>query len=434
LDQGDSHTTLVNTTVSGNSAGYSGGGVCLWSSDTPPKFLNVTIFGNTALKDGPGMHFYNTTAILQNTIVHDLSLTTPLDPASSHNLIDVDPALGPLADNGGPVLTHARLPGSPAVDAGSDPAAIGAGLTRDGRGFYRFADGDGDGTATVDIGAYEFGSTQPAEVVGRRVFYNASAFDGGDAAADHRDDDAVAPDKQALRPGQTATAANYTSYSRGINGVMIDVADPPGGLTADDFRFKIGNHDDPASWAPVATAAEITVREGAGVGQSDRVTITWPDHTIQDTWLQVTVLVTADTGLAEADVFYFGNAVGETGNSTADAKVNAVDVLLARNNPRTLLNEAPVDFRCDFNRDGRVNATDMLIARNNQTHLLDALKLIAVPGMKRSPIKDPSTSAHDAEPARWSWFCEFEGLATQQRSMEETESAQEAVDLLLASL
>jgi len=34
---------------------------------------------------------------------------------------NTDPVLGPLQDNGGPTLTHALLPGSPAVNAG-DPA------------------------------------------------------------------------------------------------------------------------------------------------------------------------------------------------------------------------------------------------------------------------------------------------------------------------
>ena len=36
------------------------------------------------------------------------------------NLLNVNPALGPLADNGGPTKTHALLPGSLAIDTG-DP-------------------------------------------------------------------------------------------------------------------------------------------------------------------------------------------------------------------------------------------------------------------------------------------------------------------------
>src|SRR5262249_58020029 len=35
----------------------------------------------------------------------------------------IDPKLGPLQDNGGPTKTHALLPGSPAIDAGSNRRA-----------------------------------------------------------------------------------------------------------------------------------------------------------------------------------------------------------------------------------------------------------------------------------------------------------------------
>jgi hypothetical protein len=59
-----------------------------------------------------------------------------------------DPKLGPLADNGGPTLTMALLPGSPAIDAGNTPLAP----TTDQRGFPRPA-----GLA-ADIGAFEYGS------------------------------------------------------------------------------------------------------------------------------------------------------------------------------------------------------------------------------------------------------------------------------------
>jgi len=64
-----------------------------------------------------------------------------------HNLIGVDPMVGPLANNGGPTLTMALLPGSPAIDA-ADPAAAPA---TDQRGVPRPV-----GPAP-DIGAFEYG-------------------------------------------------------------------------------------------------------------------------------------------------------------------------------------------------------------------------------------------------------------------------------------
>jgi len=62
-----------------------------------------------------------------------------------------DPEFGPLADNGGPTLTMALLPGSPAIDAGNTSLAP----VTDQRGFPRPA-----GLA-ADIGAFEYGSVMP---------------------------------------------------------------------------------------------------------------------------------------------------------------------------------------------------------------------------------------------------------------------------------
>ncbi len=62
----------------------------------------------------------------------------------------VDPQLGPLADNGGPTLTHLPLPGSPAIDAG-DPAYPLTWST-DQRGLPRIGGG------RVDMGAVETAS------------------------------------------------------------------------------------------------------------------------------------------------------------------------------------------------------------------------------------------------------------------------------------
>ncbi len=49
------------------------------------------------------------------------------------------------------------------------------------------------------------------QVVGRHIFYNGSVFDGNDLGANLLDDEAIAPDKAALLPGETAGFANYTS-------------------------------------------------------------------------------------------------------------------------------------------------------------------------------------------------------------------------------
>jgi len=232
-----------------------------------------------------------------------------------------------------------------------------------------------------DLGAFEYtGQSTNTQVVGRYVFYNNSAFDGNDPAANAADDDAIAPDKTALMPGGTATFANYTSYSRGINGIILDIANLAGTPTVSDFEFRVGNDWDPDNWPLAPAPSSITVRAGAGVGGSDRVTLIWPDNAMQKTWLRVTVKATANTGLSSPDVFYFGNAIGETGNSSSDAEVTAWDIINVRNDPHTLaVNPAEITNVCDFNRDRKVGPTDEVLVRNNATNTYTALQLISVP-------------------------------------------------------
>src|SRR4029077_18285898 len=67
------------------------------------------------------------------------------------DLINSNPQLDPLHDNGGGLPTHGPLVGSPAIDAGLDNLAP----PQDQRAFPRPRDGNGDGTVGSDIGAIE---------------------------------------------------------------------------------------------------------------------------------------------------------------------------------------------------------------------------------------------------------------------------------------
>ena len=261
-------------------------------------------------------------------------------------------------------------------------------------------------------------------VVGRHVFYNNSWFDGHTPGAGGQDDGAVAADKEPLLPGNTASFANYTSFSRGINGMMIDIVGLPDGAVIDrsDFLFRVGNDEDPDRWANAPDPALIGFRPNAGTDGSDRVTIIFNDGAIEGCWLQVTVRSDGDLGLTQDDVFYFGNAVGESGDTPDEARVNPPDVLLARNNPRSFLNPAPIDFVFDYNRDARVNATDMLIGRANQTSFLDALKLITVPL--------PAAATDSMELA---WLHELTWIDQPVQPAEKHGAAANAIDKLILS-
>jgi ELWxxDGT repeat protein len=201
-------------------------------------------------------------------------------------------------------------------------------------------------------------------IAGRHVFYNNSAADGQDPAADAADDAAVDAGKEVLLPGRRAVPANVTSYSRGINGVMVDLSTIPAGRTpaADDFELRVGNG---STWTPLAATPTVVVRRGAGVGATDRVTLTLPDGLVKNTWLRVTVKANADTGLSSPDVFYVGNLVGDAGgNGPSGAAVNRLD--LARTRARLGSTSGAARALFDFNRDGVVNTQDYLLVRQNQ--------------------------------------------------------------------
>ena len=190
----DAVAVVVNSTFSDNDATETGGAI--YQSQGTMTLINTTVTDNTADVDGDGGDgggIYNAygTVTLHNTIVTGNRRTAApddvwgaFDPTSSHNFIGVgdgsdisgtpdgnnpngnfvgtgaapiDPMLGPLGDNGGPTQTYALLIGSPAINAGSNDRAEDAGMDpvnpaetdQRGAGFARFMD------TAVDIGAVE---------------------------------------------------------------------------------------------------------------------------------------------------------------------------------------------------------------------------------------------------------------------------------------
>ncbi len=236
--------------------------------------------------------------------------------------------------------------------------------------FYKIRATDVAGASSFTT---ELSVTPPRPTVaGRFVYYNGSAFD------DENDANSIAVDRQVLLPGGTATAANYSSYSKGINGVMVDLTNLDTTLNANDFDFRIGNNSDPSTWQAAPEPQFVNTFTGAGTGGSTRVEIVWSDGAIANQWLQLTVKADGATQLAAPDVFYFGNAIGESGNSANDANVNSSDILGARGHASA----GPVSITnaWDYNRDRVVDGLDVTIAQQHVTSGSAALLLITVPG------------------------------------------------------
>jgi ELWxxDGT repeat protein len=212
-------------------------------------------------------------------------------------------------------------------------------------------------------------------VTGRSMFYNDSAFDGGDPAGNAGDLSAVAADKAALLDGRMpGSFANVTSYDKGINGVLLQfsgIGRRPR-LEVQDLDLRLGSGPDTSRWIEAATPAAITPVPVPG--PNTVYSITWPDGAIRNTWLRVTVKANEHTGLAADDVFYFGNLVGETGDAATSLRVSALDLAGIR---RAFNTPAAAASPCDINRDGRVNALDLAAVRGNLSRALPQITTAA---------------------------------------------------------
>jgi hypothetical protein len=237
--------TLNNSTVSGNTASnayYRGGGGIINYYGGTLTLNNSTVSGNStsnAAWGGGGILQYAGTVTLQNSILAGNTATNSSGPdcggalgSSGYNLIgdtagcrfssstgdltNIDAKLGPLQDNGGPTETHALLPGSPAIDAGDDSACPAT----DQRGEPRPVDGDSDGTATCDIGAYE---ASPVVQCTTDCYVDDATGDdanGGTSGADAKKTIQAAVDQ--VDPGGTVHVATGTYTGTGDEVVLLD--------------------------------------------------------------------------------------------------------------------------------------------------------------------------------------------------------------------
>ncbi len=209
-------SSVTNSTISGNVADNAGGGIV--AVDSVLDLRSVTIANNVAdfipdpnpalgggikvsgsstvtVKNsivannftGPGIVISNCYGMLASSQGYNLSNSSDCSFTAGTDKQNVNASLAALADNGGSTLTHALNADSEAIDVG-DPAGCkdenGVALVGDQRGFARISDGNGDGTAYCDIGAYEFGSVVlPPAVCSNSVQESGEACDDGNSVS-----------------------------------------------------------------------------------------------------------------------------------------------------------------------------------------------------------------------------------------------------------
>ena len=144
-------TSLESVTVARNSAGANGGGLAISTLATTSVSVDNSVVGdNTA--GGSGNDCFGTYTTNGFLLVEDRGANCSFAGADENSIFGQDPVLAPLADNGGPTLTHALGDGSPAIDAGQTALAV------DQRGEPRDDDQD-------DLGAFERGDDGGGDAV-----------------------------------------------------------------------------------------------------------------------------------------------------------------------------------------------------------------------------------------------------------------------------
>ena len=154
---------FTNVTLSGNSA-EEGGGVFV-GNGPEVTLTNVTISANTATNRGGGLFSAATNTQVapdvNDSIIAGNEINDGNNPPVEDNVhgmfVNANSRIGttsgvlldPLADNGGPVQTHALLPGSRGIDEG---ATVVPGTTTDARGFIV-------NDTRRDLGAFELSAT-----------------------------------------------------------------------------------------------------------------------------------------------------------------------------------------------------------------------------------------------------------------------------------
>ena len=180
------HSTIANNVVDSGIQNLSQGAAIInvrtstTASDEPKLFnLSHTIVANTVVTgtSAVALDFAKTATApafssLGYNLIETPSITAPFIGNTVTNIIGVDPALAPLANNGGSTPTFALISGSPAINAG-DPSFAGVLATdQRGAGFPRVVGG------RIDIGAFE-GSVSDTAQTGTLVVNTTNDSDDG---------------------------------------------------------------------------------------------------------------------------------------------------------------------------------------------------------------------------------------------------------------
>jgi predicted outer membrane repeat protein len=148
--------SIFNSTFGNNGALLTGGAICRREGSTANIAITSTVFWS----NGAGQNAWGPDCYTEGTLSADRVLMSSTAGIATFNPdafttanVGVSPRINFLASNGGLTETYSLKPGSVALDNGSNP--LGFSFDQRGVGYARNKDGNCNGTAVVDIGAFE---------------------------------------------------------------------------------------------------------------------------------------------------------------------------------------------------------------------------------------------------------------------------------------
>ena len=251
----------------------------------------------------------------------------------------------------------------------------------------------------TDAGNYTVNATATtlanitATVFNRQVFYKGSSFasQAGGTLANPNVPAALDSLKVLAQSSNVAQTLNFANNvvntAQGINGVILDIAGLVGAsLIPSDFGFRVsptGAFNEasnlPKDWATGPNPSLITVMTPGTATTPARVRIEWNNNQIENRWLQIRVLPTANTGLPSQQTFYLGHLLGEVnglavGGASGSLQVTNADINVVR---PLIGTNALVTSAADITKNGLVQNSDITQIRSGVG--VRQLRLITIP-------------------------------------------------------
>ena len=251
----------------------------------------------------------------------------------------------------------------------------------------------------ADAGNYTFNATATTQanitptVFNRQLFYKGSSYasQSGGTLANPNLAASTDTSKVLARSSNVAQTLNFANNvinsAQGINGIVLDIAGLVGAtLTTADFGFRVSPTgafneaaNPPSGWATAPVPTLITVMSPGTPTTPARVRIEWNNNQIQNQWLQIRVLPTANTGLPSQQTFYLGHLLGEVnglavGGASGSLQVTNADINVVR---PLIGTNALVTSAADITKNGLVQNSDISPIRSGVG--VRQLRLITIP-------------------------------------------------------